>query len=93
VWIRRNYPVSHFADDTFSVSDIPDDLYIDHAFECVGGAASQQAINQIIDHIQPEGTISILGVSEYPVPINTRMVLGKRPAKFLEAAEAAEKIS
>ena len=66
-----------FADDTFSVSDIPDDLYIDHAFECVGGAASQQAINQIIDHIQPEGTISILGVSEYPVPINTRMVLEK----------------
>ena len=81
-----------FADDTFSVSDIPDDLYIDHAFECVGGAASQQAINQIIDHIQPEGTISILGVSEYPVPINTRMVLEKA-CEFLEAAEAAEKIS
>ncbi|MDD7402884.1 MAG: ribitol-5-phosphate dehydrogenase [Butyribacter sp.] len=66
-----------FADDTFSVTDIPEDLLIDHAFECVGGAASQKAINQIIDHIQPEGTISILGVSEYPVPINTRMVLEK----------------
>lgn len=66
-----------FADDTFSVTDIPEDLLIDHAFECVGGDASQKAINQIIDHIHPEGTISILGVSEYPVPINTRMVLEK----------------
>lgn len=66
-----------FADDTFSVTDIPDDIYFDHAIECVGGAASQQAVDQIIDHIQPEGTISLLGVSEYPVPINTRMVLEK----------------
>lgn len=66
-----------FADDTFAVTDIPEDLLVDHAFECVGGAASQKAIDQIIDHIQPEGTISILGVSEYPVPINTRMVLEK----------------
>lgn len=66
-----------FADETFSVMDIPKELTLDHAFECVGGDASQKAINQIIDHIQPEGTISILGVSEYPVPINTRMVLEK----------------
>ncbi len=66
-----------FADGTFSVSDIPKDLYFDHAFECVGGGASQSAIDQIIDHIQPEGTISLLGVSEYAIPINTRMVLEK----------------
>ena len=50
---------------------------MDLAIECVGGEASQKAINQIIDLINPEGTISILGVSEYPVPINTRMVLEK----------------
>lgn len=66
-----------FADETFSVTDIPPDLSVDHAFECVGGEASQRAISQIIDHIAPEGTISLLGVSEYPVPINTRMVLEK----------------
>lgn len=66
-----------FADATYNVKNIPEDLLVDHAFECVGGGASQAAINQIIDHIQPEGTISILGVSEYPVPINTRMVLEK----------------
>ena len=66
-----------FADEIYHVMDIPKDLKIDHAIECVGGAASQKAIEQIIDYIHPEGTISILGVSEYPVPINTRMVLEK----------------
>jgi len=66
-----------FADATFNVSDIPQDMWLDHAFECVGGAASGTAINQIIDYIKPEGTISLMGVSEEPVPINTRMVLEK----------------
>lgn len=66
-----------FADKTITIENIPEDLKIDHAFECVGGAGSGSAINQIIDYINPEGTISILGVSEYPVPINTRMVLEK----------------
>ena len=66
-----------FADGTYTVSHIPDGLKLDHAFECVGGAGSGKAIDQIIDYIRPEGTISILGVSEYPVPINTRMVLEK----------------
>lgn len=66
-----------FADDTFLVSEIPADLKLDHAFECVGGAASGKAISQIIDSIMPEGTVSLLGVSEDPVPVNTRMVLEK----------------
>ena len=66
-----------FVDRTILTTEIPDDLTVDHAFECVGGNASQIAINQIIDYINPEGTISILGVSEYPVPINTRMILEK----------------
>lgn len=66
-----------FADQTFMVQDIPADLMVDHAIECVGGQFSQKAIDQIIDHIQPEGTISLLGVSEYAIPINTRMVLEK----------------
>lgn len=66
-----------FADGTWTVSEIPADLKIDHGFECVGGNASGQAINQMIDHINPEGTMAILGVSEDPVAINTRMVLEK----------------
>ncbi len=66
-----------FTDATFNVSEIPSDMWVDHAFECVGGDASGTAINQIIDYINPEGTISIMGVSENSVPINTRMVLEK----------------
>ncbi len=66
-----------FADQTYLVNRIPKELQLDHAFECVGGNGSQKAIDQIIDFIKPEGTISLLGVSEYPVPINTRMILEK----------------
>ena len=66
-----------FADDICLVSQIPKNLTVDHAFECVGGNAAGSVINQIIDHIAPEGTIGLLGVSEDPVPINTRMVLEK----------------
>lgn len=50
---------------------------IDHAFECAGGEGSAAAIEQIIDIIKPEGTVSLLGVSENAIPINTRMVLEK----------------
>lgn len=66
-----------FADDTFLVTRIPGNIRFDHAFECVGGEGAPRAINQIIDKISPEGTISILGVSENPVAINTRMMLEK----------------
>lgn len=66
-----------FADETFDVREIPDDIVIDHAFECVGGTGAPKAIDQIIDHIRPEATIGILGVSENPVPVNTRMILEK----------------
>ncbi len=66
-----------FADGVYNCSCIPEDLRVDHAFECVGSAASGIAINQIIDFIHPEGTIAIMGVSEELVPIHTRMVLEK----------------
>ena len=66
-----------FADRTVHTGAIPEGFHVDHAFECVGGMASGMVINQIIDHINPEGTIAIMGVSEDPVPINTRMVLEK----------------
>lgn len=66
-----------FVDEAILIDEIPEDIEIDHAFECAGGKGSQYAINQIIDHIKPEGAICILGVSEYPVEINTRMILEK----------------
>ncbi len=66
-----------FADETVLVNEIPEEMWVDHAFECVGGNGSPVAIEQIIATVKPEAAVSILGVSEYPVPINTRMILEK----------------
>ncbi|MGL4849522.1 MAG: ribitol-5-phosphate dehydrogenase [Clostridium sp.] len=66
-----------FVDETYQIDDIPKDFKVDHAFEAVGGRGSESAVKQIIDYINPEGVIALLGVSEMPVPIDTRMVLEK----------------
>ena len=73
----ENLNLFSFADEIHQIHNISDDLTIDHAFECVGSSASQSAIEQIIDLINPQGTVNLFGVSEYPIPINTRMVLEK----------------
>ena len=64
-----------FADEVLLTSQLKEDFTFDHALECVGGQAAQYAINQMIDYIRPEGTIGLLGVSEEPVPLDTRMIL------------------
>lgn len=76
---KNEHKLSHFSfvDESYLINEIPENVQVDHAFECVGGKGSQYAIDQMIDHIEPEGSISILGVSEYPVEINTRMILEK----------------
>lgn len=74
-WNKLHY--FQFADDTYLVSDIPENFTVDHAFECVGGTGAENAINQIIDIINPQGSIALMGVSEDLVGINTRMVLEK----------------
>ncbi len=66
-----------FVDGTFNSYEIPDEIKIDHAFECVGGNACSVAINQIINILNPQGTISLMGVSEDNVNINTRLILEK----------------
>lgn len=67
-----------FAHEIYQIDDIKSSSEgIDHAFECVGGRGSQDAINQIIEIINPGGTISLLGVAEERANINTRMVLEK----------------
>ncbi|WP_405293634.1 alcohol dehydrogenase catalytic domain-containing protein [Methanobrevibacter sp.] len=73
----ENLNLFSFADEIYQIHNVPKNLAIDHAFECVGSSASQSAIEQIIDIINPQGIISLFGVSEYPVPINTRMILEK----------------
>lgn len=66
-----------FADEVKLIDELDENFKVDHAFECVGGKKSGDAIEQIIDCIRPQGTIALMGVSEEPVGINTRMVLEK----------------
>ena len=66
-----------FVDKTCLIDEIPNNIDIDHAFECVGKYSASDAFDQIIDIIKPEGTISLLGVSESNILINTRKILEK----------------
>ena len=79
-----------FADECFNIMDAPEDVQIDHGFECVGGSGSASAINQIIDHIRPEGTIAAMGVSEDPAGIDTRMILEKGLTLYGSSRSGAE---
>ncbi len=76
---RNNEKLSYFSfvDQTIPTNEFTENIKVDHAFECIGGTGSEFAIEEIIDHINPQGTINLLGVSEEPVRINTRMVLEK----------------
>lgn len=66
-----------FVDEAVFINEIPKNYEIDHGIECVGGKGSQYAINQLLETVKPEGTVSLLGVSEFPVEINTRLLLEK----------------
>ena len=66
-----------FADESWLTDRLPEGFAVDHAFECVGGSAAAAAINQAIECIRPEGTVSLLGVSEDPAPLATRLILEK----------------
>lgn len=90
--LKKRFPKSHltivgrepsklaqfsFADSTYFSDSMPDDLEVDHAFECCGGEGSYYAIEDVIGCIHPQGTLMLMGVSENRVAVNTRMVLEK----------------
>ncbi len=89
-----------FVAETHLTYNIPADLKVDHAFECAGGEGCYDAIHDIIEHIRPQGTVGLLGVSENYVSIDTRQVLEKGLTlignsrsgreEFLEAAKMME---
>ena len=66
-----------FAKECYITDNIPEDLAFDHAFECCGGDGTGPAINDLIRYIRPQGTILMMGVSEYKVNLNTRDALEK----------------
>ncbi|WP_449354183.1 alcohol dehydrogenase catalytic domain-containing protein [Virgibacillus natechei] len=58
--------------------------------ECTGGGFSKNAINQAIDLIEPQGKITLMGVSEEHVPLNTRDVLEKGLTIYGSSRSTAE---
>ena len=50
---------------------------IDVAFECVGGDANAETLDQAIDCLRPGGTAVLFGPSEKSVLFNTREMIGK----------------
>lgn len=95
VFGKHDYKMNEFvfADICYNIDDVPQNVTVDHAFECVGGNGTSVAINQIIDLIQPEGCIATMGVSEDNVPINTRMVLEKGLTIFGSSRSGVEDFS
>lgn len=66
-----------FAHERYYSDDLPSNLTFDHAFECAGGEGSAAAIDCVIDHIMPQGSLLLMGVSEHAIPVYTRNVLEK----------------
>lgn len=66
-----------FADRRINIADKTDTTTVDIAFECVGGAGSQSAINQAIQRLVPTGSLVLMGVSEIAPVISTRLILEK----------------
>ena len=50
---------------------------VDVAVECVGSAGAQSAIAQAVDLLNPKGSLLLMGVSETPPVVPTRLVLEK----------------
>lgn len=74
---REKLHYCSFADRLMQTAEkIPENEF-DCCFECVGGSSSQLAIDQMITAVRPQGTLVLLGVSEEPVPMRTRMILEK----------------
>ena len=74
---RDKLSMFSFVDRTILIDEIPNDMKLDHAFECVGGEGSFYAIDDIIRYLRPQGTAILMGVSESKVGINTRDILEK----------------
>lgn len=66
-----------FASKTYLNYTLPTYFSVDHAFECVGGEGCYDAIDNIVSHIKPQGTVMLMGVSENKIAIDTRTALEK----------------
>lgn len=66
-----------FVEHRINIADRANSTNVDIAVECVGGAGAQAAITQAVDRLVPKGTLLLMGVSETPPVVPTRLVLEK----------------
>lgn len=66
-----------FVERRINIADRTDSTEVDIAIECVGGAGAQLAIAQAIERLAPKGSLLLMGVSETPPVVPTRLVLEK----------------
>lgn len=66
-----------FVDERVNLADRRNATEVDIAVECVGGAGAQTAIAQAVDRLRPTGTLLLMGVSETPPVVPTRLILEK----------------
>ncbi|MBO4335970.1 MAG: hypothetical protein J5846_09100 [Desulfovibrio sp.] len=66
-----------FCTHRVNIQDTSHVAEIDVFFECVGGNAAQNAIQMAVQKINPTGTIILMGVSEVPPVVPTRLILEK----------------
>lgn len=76
---RHSDKLAYFTlvDRRYVTEELPSEVRFDHVFECTGGTGAENAVEQAIEHIRAQGTIILMGVSENPIDIDTRMVLEK----------------
>ncbi|WP_195218201.1 alcohol dehydrogenase catalytic domain-containing protein [Turicibacter sanguinis] len=65
------------SDEIYISGEIPKNLKLDLAFECIGGKYAETGINEIIEHVKFGSDIVLTGVSENGSLINTRRILEK----------------
>lgn len=66
-----------FVERRINIADKTNSTSVDMAVECVGGASSQAAIAQAVERLAPKGVLVLMGVSEMPPVVPTRLVLEK----------------
>lgn len=66
-----------FVKRRINIADRTDSTIVDIAVECVGGAGAQTAIAQAIERLSPKGLLLLMGVSEIPPVVPTRLILEK----------------
>ena len=94
VFGRNAYKLNDFTfvDETRLTYEAGDGFAVDHAFECCGGDGSASAIDQIIDVIKSEGTVSLLAFPRTRF-LSTRAWCWRRVCACSAAVEAGGRTS